>query len=145
MVDEISLLKKKLAQSESQLNLGVDPNIRVLEVLKQLGITATANADGTLQMSDGRVLGSALATGNGETNNQASATSLGFRGEEYDQMMNGASTELQEVSHNDKNYSTQLNSTQLKATSNTTSMLAARVGLDGAAKNSQNEVEDEEG
>jgi len=87
MKEEINLLKKKLAASESQLSLGADPNIRVLEVLKQLGIEATVNPNGTLMMSDGRVLGSALATGDGEQSNMASATSIGIRGDEFDQMM----------------------------------------------------------
>ena len=36
MADEIQILKKKLAASESNTKLGADPNIRVIEVLKQL-------------------------------------------------------------------------------------------------------------
>ena len=99
MAEEIALLKKKLSASESATKLGADPNIRVLEVLKQLGITATVNPDGTLQLADGRILGSALAVGGmaagGEGTN--SAATLGFEAQQFEEMMSGASSELKEL------------------------------------------------
>ncbi|GMH74374.1 hypothetical protein TrLO_g3214 [Triparma laevis f. longispina] len=97
MRSEIEVLKKQLAASQSQASLAGDPNLRVLEVLKQLGIACTVQEDGTLMMPDGRVLGSALALGPGAMDNVASATSLGVHGADFDNMMDGASAELQEL------------------------------------------------
>ena len=108
MSSEIALLKKQLQLSASQQSLAADPNLRVLEVLKQLGITAEVQPDGTLKLPDGRVIGTPLAVANegdkaGNAGNAASATGAlggsngGSSGQEFEQMMSGASMELQEL------------------------------------------------
>lgn len=98
MRNEIEMLKKKLQASESQASLTANPNLRVLEVLKQMGIEGTVQEDGTILLPDGRVVGSAMAVGSGGGDgiHLASATSLP-RGAEMDQMLDGASAELQEL------------------------------------------------
>ena len=97
MRSEIEILKKRLAASESQASLAGDPNIRVLEVLKQLGIEAVVQGDGTLVLPDGRVLGSALALPGGDLGGVASAASLGIMNADFDNALSGASAELQEL------------------------------------------------
>ena len=92
MSEEITLLKKKLKHSESSASLVANPNERVLDVLKQLGITAVPMLDGTLQLPDGRIIGAPVVMPgvDGAGDNTASTATLGMgmgvNEQEYDQV-----------------------------------------------------------